>query len=396
MSPYSVIPPQYGGSTRIYNIYKEISKYYQVVHFAQQVTKNNLAFTTSPLIQEITPTYAEYSCRNPLNIFLYGVISYYLKYPFTLHSEVLNFSAPRWLYYHLKKADIINVEHPWQFPWIYNQLKQKKPILLTAQNVEAVLFPPEKFSKLPSPAAKQLSKDIARRENFAVQHATRVLTMSSQDAGQLVNRYHISPDKCVVIPNGVDCKVFYPVEISQRKMRKEEIGLRDKTVVLFAGSTHAPNREAVDKIIHWAKIWPDNTVHFLIVGSIGRLFSDINLPNITFTGLVESISKYFEAADIAINPMISGSGTNLKQIEYMAMGLASLTTDIGARGIGIENEKHAFISDIEDFPYKLQWIIDHPEICSMIGKNARLFAKKNYDWSVIGKKIIEVYQSLGI
>ena len=34
-----------------------------------------------------------------------------------------------------------------------------------------------------------------------------------------------------------------------------------------------------------------------------------------------------------INPMISGSGTNIKMFDFMAAGLPIITTDIGARGI---------------------------------------------------------------
>ncbi len=394
LSPYSVIPPQYGGATRIYNIYSEISSRYQVVHFAQQVTKSNLNFSVSPILQQVTPTYVEYSCRNPLNIFLYGIISSGLKYPFTFHSEVLSLSAPNWLRQQVKEADIINVEHPWQFPWVYRQNRQRKPILVTAHNVESVLFDADKNPGL-SLVSKQYSKDIERRERFTMQHATRVLTMSYQDAEKLVDRYNISPEKCVTVPNGVDCKLFSPVDSIQRTQRKRELGFTDKTVVLFAGSTHTPNKEAVEKILQWAEAWPDDNVHFLVVGSVGRTFSHIKLSNVTFTGLVEHVIPYFEAADIAINPMISGSGTNLKQVEYMAMGLPSLATSIGARGIDLVDGYHGFISDIENFPNKLRWLINKLDDFDFIRQNSRLFAKENFDWQVISQRVVKVYRDLG-
>ena len=39
--------------------------------------------------------------------------------------------------------------------------------------------------------------------------------------------------------------------------------------------------------------------------------------------------------DLAINPVTTGSGTNLKMLDYMAAGVPVLSTPHGARGLGL-------------------------------------------------------------
>jgi glycosyltransferase involved in cell wall biosynthesis len=393
LSPYSVVPPQYGGAIRIYNLCRELSKHYRVMHFAQQVQKEQVKASLFPVVQSVTPTYTEYSSRDPLSILLYGVACTKLKCPPILQSEVLGMRAPRWLQEQIAQAVVVNVEHPWQFAWAYEQVGGNTPIVITAHNVEAALCTAEQINA-PEPIAQYLMQEVEKREGFALRHATRVLTMSAEDTATFVKRYGVDPERCVVIPNGVDCQAFTPATPQQRSQRKQELGFADQCLIVFAGSTHLPNREAVQQIVDWAEDWHDPRVHFLIVGSVGRAFTHIQLPNVTFTGLVESTQPYFEAADIAINPMLSGSGTNLKQVEYMAMGLPSVATPIGARGISLEDGKHGYISSLMEFPAKLRWLTEHPELYASIGNQARSFAEQNFDWSVIGAKLLQVYQEL--
>lgn len=393
LSPYSVVPPQYGGAVRIYNLCRELSQHYRVMHFAQQVQKEQVKASLAPMVQSVTPTYTEYSSRDPLSILLYGIACTKLKCPPILQSEVLNLRAPSWLREQVQQAAVVNVEHPWQFAWVHRQVGGQTPIVITAHNVEAELCSADQFNAPPA-IAQALMQEVEKREGFAVRHATRVFTMSDEDTKLFVDRYGIDPDRCVVIPNGVDCQAFTPATPEQRSQRKQELGFADKCLVAFAGSTHLPNREAVQQIIDWATHWTDSRVHFLIIGSIGRAFTHVQLPNVTFTGLVDSTQPYFQAADIAINPMLSGSGTNLKQVEYMAMGLPSIATPIGARGIPLEDGKHGYISPLDEFPARLQWLTQQPDLPDTIGQNARIFAEQNFDWSVIATNLLKVYQSL--
>jgi glycosyltransferase involved in cell wall biosynthesis len=287
-------------------------------------------------------------------------------------------------------ADIIHVEHPWQFKWVFNQVGDQIPVVFGAPNTETNLYVGEQISAPPI-IANFIAREIMLLEEFAVQNAVRVLTVSNEDSRELAGRYHVSSEKFEVVPNGVDCDFFRPATIQERENRKRELGLDGKNVILFAGSMHWPNINAVEQILKWAEKWPDDQVRFLIVGTIGRYFMRYKHSRVVFTGSVETTKPYFEAADIAVNPIVSGSGTNLKQLEFMAIGLPTITTPKGARGFSIEHGKHGFIKPIDEIPDQIKWLIDHPERSIEIGVNARTFVEKQYHWNKIGSKLIGIY-----
>jgi glycosyltransferase involved in cell wall biosynthesis len=393
LAPYAVVPPLYSGPIRVYNLCKHLSRDYQVTQFSQQVQRDKIALTLSPVIEQVTPSYREYSSRNPLNLLLFALTSLRWNCPPVWQSKALKLSAPRWLYEQIHLADLVQVESPWQFEWAYQQVGEKKPIVLTSQNVEIDLYSADKILAL-APIAHLLMGELKRLENFAVQHASLILTMSDDDSARLSDHYGISPDKCVVIANGTDATEFTPPTDLMREQRKKEFGLIGKKVVVFSGSMHRPNIEAVEKIVDWAQAWPDQDICFLIVGKVSRLFSHVTHPNIRFTGGVERVRPYLEAADVAINPMLSGSGTNLKQLEFMAMGLPTLATPIGGRGIPIEDGIHGYIRPLEAFPSFLHSMLQQVGQHQAVGLKGRALIEQRFDWSVIGDQLIEAYERL--
>jgi glycosyltransferase involved in cell wall biosynthesis len=391
LCPYSSVPALYGTSMRTYNLCLQTSREYEVVVFAQKVQKQHMSWSLAPKIQQVTPTYVEYASQNILATLEYGAMCTLLRCRPMWQSEILQVSAPGWLREQLSKAAIVNVELPWQLPWVHRQVGGKKPIVLTAHNVEIDLYTPAKI-RAPRAIAHYLLNEMKRRERSAMQLADCIFTMSDEDITRLSEHYDIPPDKCVVVPNGVDCSAFKPVTQNVKEQRKHALGWADKQVIAFSGSAFAPNEEAVRQILQWAEHWPQENTHFLIIGGVGSAFGSVNLPNVTFTGRVQSVHDYFEAADIAINPMLSGSGTNLKQVEYMAMGLPSITTAKGARGTGMVDGKQGYLCDLAAFPAQIRWLLDHPEVWGAIGEAGRLYAVKNFDWSTIAQRMVNIYQ----
>jgi glycosyltransferase involved in cell wall biosynthesis len=393
VSPYAVAPPRYGGPLRVYNLCREISQHYRVTQFAQQVQRSNVRRSLRPVIQRITPTYLEYSRRDPLSLALYALTSLRMDAPPVWQSRLLSANAPRWLHDQLRTADLVHVEQPWQFGWVHRRVRGRKPLVLATQNVEAALYPPDRI-KAPPRVARAIAREVVAQEAFAVRHADRIIAVSEADAAELARRYDCSPDRIAVVPNGVDCAAFVPASPAQREQRKSDLGLNGKRVVLFAGSLHPPNVEAVAQICRWAAQWPDPTTQFLVVGTVGRAFSNVRLPNVTFTGSVEATQPFFGAADIAINPMLSGSGTNLKQLEFMAMGLPTIATPVGARGIPIVDGVHGFIQPIDELPRQLRWVLEHPECHSGMGREGRRLMEQQFDWPILARLLRDVYDGL--
>ena len=103
-------------------------------------------------------------------------------------------------------------------------------------------------------------------------------------------------------------------------------------------------------------------------------------------GEVPSAQEFISNNDIAVVPLLSGSGIRIKIIESMAMGKTVITTMIGAEGIQYSEYNNIIIADN---PTKIVEsicrIIKDPNEIQRIGRNARKLIEDVYD----NKKIIE-------
>ena len=108
--------------------------------------------------------------------------------------------------------------------------------------------------------------------------------------------------------------------------------------------------------------------------------------NIKVWGEVPDAKEFIKNNDIAIVPLLSGSGIRIKIIESMAMGKTVITTMIGAEGIQYSEYNNIIIADN---PTKIVETIcrisKEPEELKRIGRNARKLIEDIYD----NKKIID-------
>ena len=94
----------------------------------------------------------------------------------------------------------------------------------------------------------------------------------------------------------------------------------DRSVVVFVGSDYSPNLEAARYIC--GTLAPALTdVRFVIAGGCTNGLAPGEIPaNVTALGAVDSETRNLAlaAADLAINPMSRGSGTNIKMLDFFA------------------------------------------------------------------------------
>ena len=90
---------------------------------------------------------------------------------------------------------------------------------------------------------------------------------------------------------------------------------------------------------------------------------------------------YLSIADIAINPMLNGSGTNLKMLDYMANGIPVISTKVGARGLDIP-DGHIAVCDIEEFE---EYILNIEKYVNI--EKSRKYIEENFSWKIISKNL---------
>ncbi|HTE24676.1 glycosyltransferase family 4 protein, partial [Flavitalea sp.] len=120
---------------------------------------------------------------------------------------------------------------------------------------------------------------------------------------------------------------------------------------------------------------------------------DYSDKNIIYTGFVDDISIYFKAADVFLNPIISGGGVKTKAIEAIAMDCTVISTEIGALGLIREvcGNKLQIVPD-EDWPNFSRLVI--AALSNTLNNNdhtPQAFFDYYY-WGSIAKKVAQIVE----
>jgi glycosyltransferase involved in cell wall biosynthesis len=278
-------------------------------------------------------------------------------------------------------ADVAIVSHPF-FASLVRRLFPSLPMWMEAQDVELTL----KRDILPkTTAAEALLNLVAQEERMAWQASEVVYTCAKRDLETLTSLYGPTQAECLVVPNGFaeEEVTFTPKE--ERHRLKARLGLNGRPMVIFIGSWHGPNLEACKLILSAAPSLPHVT--FAIVGSAGLYFKGQTVPeNVHLVGPVDEAEKqvFLAAADVALNPMTSGSGSNLKMLDYFAAGVPVIATEFGARGIDAEPGVHYISANPEMLVQTLvMFLVGATDLDSMVVR-ANELARSHYSWSAIG------------
>jgi glycosyltransferase involved in cell wall biosynthesis len=101
---------------------------------------------------------------------------------------------------------------------------------------------------------------------------------------------------------------------------------------------------------------------------------------------------WLAVADLALNPMTSGGGTNLKLPEYAAAGLPILTTPFGRRGQPLEPGQHCLEAPLEAYPQALAQL-PPPDELAALARRARERVLEALDWREIARRAWEAIQT---
>jgi len=285
--------------------------------------------------------------------------------------------------YEARSADVIVFSHPWVFP-IVSRLPELegKPFIYDSQNVEGHL----RRSLLGEKGlAGGIAEMVESLERELCARASAVFACSADDALAFELHYGVDPSKIHVIPNGTNVHLVVPG--ADRTLARRALGLpADARVVVFLGSRYAPNAEAARFI--WTTLAPAlPDVRFVIAGGCTDELHPQDIPeNVMVLGTVEAAvrDRALAAADLAINPMSRGSGTNIKMFDFFAAGLPTVTTGVGARGLGSGAGIAYQVADLDDFAAQVRALLDSEPRRREMSVSARTLAESRFDWRTIG------------
>lgn len=284
-------------------------------------------------------------------------------------------------------ADTVIFSHPWVYPLVKDHLRSDQVLIYDSQNVEGFLR--AQLLDEANSVEMEVLRNVVENESDLGWAANWILACSHEDLLRFNRVYGFPLEKMRVVPNGV-MAFRDPVTSAEDKVSaRKALNIFDGAyVAIFIGSPYAPNVEAATFITEQiAPLMPQVT--FVISGGVSEGMKS-RLTNVIITGrLEEDIKKlWFKAADIGVNPMMSGSGTNIKMFDYMAMSLPVVTTSIGARGIETGSRRAFLVAEptAQAFAAAIEQLLN-VSLRNAMGHEARLCVEDGYAWERISEQL---------
>lgn len=277
-------------------------------------------------------------------------------------------------------ADAVVACHPYTHPVIREVTDL--PLIYEAQDVEVVL---KRRVLGEDEESRRLIGVVETIERACYEDAMEIWTCSAEDKAEMLARYGGDAARIRVVPNGVALDEVPFVSPTERADRRSRLGLDRRTLAVFLASWHAPNISAARELLALAPRMPE--VEFVFVGGVCEALRGQPTPgNVQLLGVVSQELKQdiIGVAEVALNPVTTGSGTNLKMVEYLASGMPVISTAFGARGLGITAGEHYLPATPGNFDTALRELAKlGPAGCEAMVGAARRHVEQHLSWPAI-------------
>ena len=384
--PFPVYPPVGGGQQRVFSLYQHVAREFDVDLVT--LTERHVQFSESeicPGMREIrVPKSAKHQeAEARLTEEVGGIpvgdiaLSLFVDETPEYRQHLARSAA---------SAALVVVSHPYGFPALRDLLGER-PLVYEAHNVESTL----KMEILGTAGATgtRLVKAVRDLEAETCRRSRLVLSCSASDRDELCRLYGLPSDRVVVAPNGVDTEAITFTPPAARGALKTEFGLAHQQIALFVGSWHPPNLHAAEALFDIAAAMPD--VKFLLAGSqCAPLAARPRPANVGLLGVVddETLRVLLALADVALNPMLGGSGSNLKLATYLAAGVPVITSPVGARGYDLVDGEHAVICEVKDFAGQIARVLNDRALAGRLAVRGRHLVEHHHDWAAIAAGVV--------
>jgi glycosyltransferase involved in cell wall biosynthesis len=245
-------------------------------------------------------------------------------------------------------------------------------------------------------------------EEKMLEQAKKIIAVSHFTKRELLTYYKVPESKIRVIHNGVDTRKFQPA--ADKREIKQELGFNpDDLAIVSVGRLYA--RKGLFTLIESmpAVVKRFKNAKFIISGKgqsdeMHKLIAHAEKigvkNNIVFTGYYpdKKLPKLYQAADVfAFSTFYEHHPFAV--LEALSTGLPVVTTSVGGIPETIDNGKNGFLVEPfnpAQFADKILYLLDHPAEASEMGALARKTVLEKFDWRIVVKDAIKVYdEALG-
>jgi glycosyltransferase involved in cell wall biosynthesis len=240
-------------------------------------------------------------------------------------------------------------------------------------------------------------------EEGMLKRARKIIAVSRFTKWELTNYYKIPENKIRVIHNGVDVNKFKPA--ADKRKAKEELGFNPSDLAIVSvGRLYARKGlfTLIESMPAVVKRFP--TAKFIISGKgqsdemhkLTAYADKLGVKNnIIFTGYYpdKKLPKLYQAADVfAFSTFYEHHPFAV--LEALATGLPVVTTTVGGIPETITSGKNGFLVEPfhpRKFSEKILYLLEHPSFAAEMGAKARKTIVEQYDWHIVVKDAMKVY-----
>jgi glycosyltransferase involved in cell wall biosynthesis len=271
------------------------------------------------------------------------------------------------------------VEHFWCAPYVDQLRRSCRQVILDLHNIESAWHQSVAQSEGAARAGvlRRFAAESSVLERRWLPKYDALLVTSPADA--VLVRGMVPGANPIVYPNALP-EIALPPRL-------------DRQGIAFSGNLeYQPNVSAVR--FFYEKIWPGLRARpGLIWKIIGKNPEGIRRivagdPRIVVTGFVDDAVQELAAVQMAIVPLLAGSGTRVKILEAWAAGTPVVSTTLGAQGLDCQDQEHLLLADSpEKFAAAVAQLLDSSDDRRRIAAAGRKLYEARYTWPKVWKSL---------
>ena len=286
--------------------------------------------------------------------------------------------------------DVVQLEMLYMTPYVETIRENSKAmIVLRAHNVEHKIW--ERIAKETKFFLKRwyinhLTKTLKEYELNALETVDGIAAITRKDAA-FFRKYCSKP--IIDIPYGVYPEEFTPKYEIEGKPKFYHIG----------SMNWMPNEEGIrwfiDEVLPKTVEKVPDFVYHLAGRSMPEWLTTLKSLHVNVIGEVPDAKAFVAQHDVAIVPLLSGSGIRIKIIESMAMGKTVITTRVGAEGILYDEDVNIIIAENKaKMVEAIRSLNENPQNAVRIGHAARKLVEETYDNRKIIARLLMFYEQI--
>ncbi len=268
------------------------------------------------------------------------------------------------------------------------RLKTKAPIIYDTIDLHFLRLKRQKDYLDPSYQNTSWSWETYQKLELNYANQAEATVVVTEDEKQVLSSLGVK--NVWVIPN-----------IHEEISLSEKVAFDQRSGLVFIGSyNHPPNIDAVKWLcleimpLVWASR-PDITVN-LLGSNLKDEVKELANDQVIVTGYVPEVEPYFQKSRVFVAPLRFGAGMKGKIGQSLSLGLPTITTRIGAEGMGLIDHQDVLIADTaEEFAQAVIELYDNRELWQKLADNS-LETIKRYQPATVQTNLQALLSNLGI